>query len=320
VHGPILVFAQDATVVTESGARLFPLPGERVFPEGIAIAEDGSTFYAGATADGTLFRGDLATREVSEFVPGGTGGLTFAVGMKATGDRLVVAGGPSGNVFVFDTGTAELLAVAATGIQGGAEMFLNDVAIAKRGEAYVTDSGGQRIYRVRAGVISGEDEPPATMKPWLDLNEVLTGDDVPTYLNGIAINASGRFLLAVDSGGKLYRIATGDKTVTVVDVALEAIAGGDGLVLDGTTLYVVRPDRISVVQLTDDLATGEALGDVTDPALSSPTTAAKLGGCLFVVNSQFANFEEPDLPFTVAALPIPAEYLGEDDAATAGEC
>jgi hypothetical protein len=69
----------------------------------------------------------------------------------------------------------------------------------------------------------------------------------------------------------------------------------------------------------DALAPGEALGDITDPTLAAPTTVAKLGGCLFVVNSTFHNFEEPNFAFNVSALPIPAECLGEEDAETVNE-
>jgi Cu-Zn family superoxide dismutase len=318
--GPVATLAQDATTVTESGARLYAIPGEAVFPEGIALADDDKTFYVGSTSDGALFRGDLATGEVAPFAAGAAPGLTFAVGMKVVGDRLVVAGGPTGSVFVFDTATETLAAEIPTGVSGGAEIFLNDVAIAKKGEAYVTDSNWQRIYRIRSTVIAGEDEPAATLTPWLELS----GDAIPegeaSFINGIVLNASGRYLLVVDGPGALYRIATRDKAVVRVDLGGEQLTGGDGLVLDGSTLYVVHQDMVTVVELADDLASGAVVGRIVDPALSSPTTAAKHGACLLVVNSQFANAEEPELPFTVAAIPIPAEFPGEEAEATTGEC
>ncbi|HEY8446047.1 MAG TPA: hypothetical protein VIL01_03000 [Thermomicrobiales bacterium] len=306
---PPAALAQEEPTVG-AGTRLFALPGERVFPEGIAFDASAGQFYVGSTEDGTIFRGDLATGEVSVFAPAGSNGLTYAVGMKVVGGRLVVAGGPVGSVFVYDVATGQLIAEVPTGLRGSA-VFLNDVAFAERGEAYVSDSENQRIYRVRADVIAGSAQPDSQMRPWLDLAErgLISADD--GYLNGLVLNASGRYLLAIDmASGRLFRIATSGDEVIEVDLAGQTLVGGDGLVLDGTMLYVVRLGRVTVVALADDLASGTVLGSFSDPSFSTPTTAAKVGGCLLVVNSQLGKLYSPELPFTVSLVPIPPEYTG----------
>lgn len=58
---------------------------------------------------------------------------------------------------------------------------------------------------------------------------------------------------------------------------------GDGLVLDGTTLYVIEnyANQIAVVELAPDLATGQVTQLMTKDAyaFNIPTTAAQWGGC-----------------------------------------
>src|SRR5215218_1001765 len=79
---PGAAFAQSTPEATTSGARTFALPGDNVFPEGIAHLDGSNEFYVGATTDGSIFRGDLTTGEVEVFSPGGSDGRTSAVGMK----------------------------------------------------------------------------------------------------------------------------------------------------------------------------------------------------------------------------------------------
>ena len=72
-------------------------------PEGIA-AGPGTIAYAGSLADGGIARVDLLSGAVDDnFVPSATGpavGLEYESGA----DRLWVAGGPSGEVRVYDRG------------------------------------------------------------------------------------------------------------------------------------------------------------------------------------------------------------------------
>src|SRR5215217_1291963 len=97
IAAPAVAAAQATPEATGPGARTFALPGDSVFPEGVAHLEGSNEFYVGATTDGTIFRGDLTTGEVDVFSAGGSDGRVSAVGMKVDDSgRLVVVGGATG--------------------------------------------------------------------------------------------------------------------------------------------------------------------------------------------------------------------------------
>ena len=53
------------------------LPGDAVFPEGIAYdPRGGGTIYVTSTTDGTIFCGDPKDTTLAPCFPGGTGGIT----------------------------------------------------------------------------------------------------------------------------------------------------------------------------------------------------------------------------------------------------
>jgi hypothetical protein len=56
------------------------------------------------------------------------------------------------------------------------------------------------------------------------------------------------------------------------------VTTGDGILLQGRTLYVVRNrmNRIAVIELTPDLASGTVVGVITNPPFDVPTTIACL--------------------------------------------
>jgi hypothetical protein len=69
------------------------------------------------------------------------------------------------------------------------------------------------------------------------------------------------------------------------------VTNGDGLLLDGQTLYVVRNqlNRIAVVKLDSSLSSGEYIGDIISPEFRVPTTIAEFGNSLFAVNARFGT-------------------------------
>src|SRR5829696_3563361 len=86
------------------------LPGNAVFPEGIAFEQSTGYFYVSSTQDGTIFRGTLAEEMTEVFLPGGQDGRTFVAGLEVDDNgRLFAAGGATGMMFVYSTETGELL-------------------------------------------------------------------------------------------------------------------------------------------------------------------------------------------------------------------
>ena len=115
-------------------------------PEGIAVGK-GSTFYSGSRADGAIYRGDLRTGEGSIFAPGVPGRVAVGLKVDQRGRYLFVAGGPTGQAYVFDADSGALVANYALTAPG---TFVNDV-IVTRDAAYFTDSARPVLYRLSLG-------------------------------------------------------------------------------------------------------------------------------------------------------------------------
>ncbi len=281
----------------------YTIPGDVIFPEGIAVEASSGDFYVGSTTDGTIYRGNRERGEMEPFLPGGADGRTAALGMKVDGrGRLFVAGGGSRALFVYDLRSRALLARFDT--ESAPPAVVNDVALAPDGTAYFTDSSSPVLYRVTTGP-GGE----LAFARWLDLrNSPVEYRPMGANLNGIAVTGDGRYLLAVQTNtGMLFRIEIATREIIPVSLGDNDLRG-DGLLLEGTTLYGVAGGQIATVILAENFLSGRTESVLTDPAFASPTTLARLDDTLLVVNSQFARRtagQSPVLPFTVAVVPAP---------------
>jgi sugar lactone lactonase YvrE len=291
---PFTAAAQPAT---------YPLEGERVFPEGIALSRDGGSFFVGSTTTGTIYRGDIASGEVEVFAEGAA---PVAIGLEADPHgRLWVAGGMTGQVFVYDTATGELVRSYETPTTEAT--FLNDLVYVD-GAVYVTDSRRPELFRIGAGETLGELESFVSFEG----SAMPYGPPFAFAANGIVATPDGSALVIVHSGnGALYRVDLATREVTDVENRAAPMIGGDGMVLDGDTLYVVRNAIGQIDRLTLSAA-GDAVVPAGDPLRSDlfqfPTTAVVAEGHLLVVNAQFDRQGEgpgPVLPFNVARVAIP---------------
>jgi sugar lactone lactonase YvrE len=79
------------------------------------------------------------------------------------------------------------------------------------------------------------------------------------------------------------------------------VTNGDGILLDGQTLYVVRTRNkvIAVVDLDLDTVQGDVVGEIADPAFDVPTTIAEFGDGLHVVNGRFGVADPENTAFSV---------------------
>lgn len=300
--------AQPAQQSGNQRAQVFNFPaGATVFPEGVAKDPNSNFFYVGATADGTIYRGDMRqpNRGLAVFLPGGADGRTAAIGMKVDNrGYLWVSGGATGNIWMYDTRDGRLLSQFNNGVK---DTFINDVTITPDGAAFFTDSRAPVIYRV-----APNPQGVFTFEYWRDLNGTPIQYGPGFNLNGIANSADGKYLVVVKSDtGQLFRIATDSKDVSEIKLAGgDKLTAGDGILLDGQTLHVARNSLNLIVQvrLASDFASGQQVGSFTDPSFGYSTTIAKAGDRLLVVNSQFNNRGpglQPTLPFTISSVPFP---------------
>lgn len=259
-----------------------PLP-DNFRPEGIAIGKR-ATFYVGSIPTGAIYRGSLRTGEGDVFIPGAAG--RAAIGVHLCHGRLFVAGGGTGKGFVYSARTGELLAehqLATLPINEANPAFVNDVVTA-RGAAYFTDSRRPFLYRVgRNGV---------TRIP-------LTGDIVYTpgvnNANGIDTTANEKTLIIVQSNtGKVFTVDP--KTGVADEITLnQTVMNGDGIHLDGKTLYVVqnRDNKVAVIRLERGLRSGTVTRHITDSDFDVPTTIDEFGKRLYAVNARFRPMGTP---------------------------
>ena len=292
------------------GSESFALPGEEVFPEGIGVDKSNGDFYVGSTQDGTIYRGNAdAPGEAKVFLEGGTDGRDAATGIKVDQQgRLFIAGRRTGRAFVYDTASGELIKAFET--PPGGDTLINDLTFTEDA-AYFTDSFRPTLYRVPLTPDSVGD-----LEPWLDFEGTPLQYEEGFNLNGISASDDGRYLITVRyNAGDLWRIDTETREVSQVDLGGETLTNGDGILLDGRSLYVVRndPGVIDRVELSQDLLSGEVVEEINAPSFRFPTTIAEYGGRLLVVNSQL-NLEnggsmgeagEPELPFTISGVSYP---------------
>jgi hypothetical protein len=266
-------------------------------PEGIEIGR-GTDFYAGArhlsVFAGAIYKGDLRTGAGDILVPPQAGRAALGLKLDQRSNYLFVAGGPTGAGFVYDGTTGEDLAQFQ--FAPPPATFVNDVVVTKEA-AYFTDSLRPVIYRVPLWPGGRLPDPPV-------FTEVPLGGDFefgPGFnSNGIAATQNGDALIIVRSGaGLLYRVNPESGVAILIDLGGALVTSGDGLLLEGRTLYVCRNslNRIAVVELNTSLTAGTYVEDILSPDFKIPTTIASLGGFIYAVNARF-NLGNPPPPGT----------------------
>lgn len=292
--------ATEETMATDIGdGRLFIIPGDAVFPEGVSYDEATGKFYIGSTTDGTLYVGDVnGDLEMTVFSEAGADGRTTAVGTKVDDEgRLWVAGGGTGQLFVYDTADGSHIATITT--PASDNTFINDLAITDSG-VYFTDSFRPILWHV-----TDIDQGEATA--WLDFTGTALTYVDGFNLNGIIPAGESNSLIVVHSGeGALYAIDIDTQEVTPIDTGATPLTAGDGLALIDNTIYVTRNSfgEIVPLELAADLSTATGGTAITSDLFGYPTTIAFTGDSFLVANSQFNNRGAPNLPFTVAQIPL----------------
>ena len=263
------------------------------FPEGIDIAR-GGTFYVGSIPTGAVYRGDVRTGQGDVLVPGVAGRMAIGIDVDRRG-RIFVAGGPTGMAFVYDADTgAELVSYELTPTTP--PTFVNDVVVTKDG-AYFTDSFKPFLYRVpieRNGELGTTSEA------------IPLGGDI-TYqadfnVNGIEATPNGKTLVIVQSNtGFLFTVDPATGVADRIDLGGATLPGGDGLLLDGKTLYVVQgsSNQVAVVALDPGLSSGSVVGSIKSPSFDVPTTIAEFGNRLYAANARFTTPPTPTTEYWI---------------------
>jgi sugar lactone lactonase YvrE len=261
-------------------------------PEGIAIK--GKSFFVGSLGTGAIYRGDLRTGTGTVINNGEASGAA-SVGLAVDHNgRVFAAGGATGKARVVDGRTGQLIKVIE--LTTGAT-FINDVVIAQ-GSAWFTDSVNPVLYRVPLDLVGQVQTVPLTGAIVYG-----TGNNV----NGIDATADGKTLVLVQTNaGKLFTTdQTGvTKEIVVTSDTVPSVPNGDGILLEGHTLYVVqnRSNVIAVIKLDKGLASGTVLERLSGPGFDVPTTIDRFGNHLYAVNARFTTPPTPDTSYWITAV------------------
>jgi hypothetical protein len=275
---PLLI----APAMAEPRPSSIPLPDD-FQPEGIAIGE-GNTFYVGSLVDGDIYRGDLRSGAGATFVDLAPSDGRVSVGMRVVRSRdwLVVAGGPTGRAWVYDTADGSTVAELVLGPPGAT--FSNDVAVTRHA-LYFTDTFAPTIYRVPilADGSFGPTEPITVTGP-----ASATGG---FGLNGIDSTHRGWLIVNHTALGILALVDPDTGESRAIPLTGPALAPGtlDGLQLEGRTAWVVQnfANSVARVKLSPDLTHGRVVEVISSKLFRVPTTVARHGSTLALVNGRF---------------------------------
>jgi sugar lactone lactonase YvrE len=253
-------------------------------PEGIASAAEAPYIYTSELFYGGIKKVNLETGEYEQIVEPYGYLVRGAAGLKYYKGAIFVAGiGPQaglpGLLYVYDSETGEeIVACAPPGIS----LFLNDLIVYK-GKVYVTDSGVNTIFVVDAdAALKGE-----CIVSSIELPEELFLSTTGQFLaNGIVGYEGG--LLFPRSVGGLYYLDLSDEIVREV----VGTTNGDGLTLDGDTLYVNEGvGFISVYRLSFEGGTvsAEFERNIMSDLFDTPTTSTLCGDYIVSVNARFGS-------------------------------
>jgi sugar lactone lactonase YvrE len=278
---PILVLSLVAAVAVPAAAsrpaEIIVLPAA-TSAEGIAAGR-GATFYAGDLFAGDIFRGNVQRGTAERFIDAPTGRMAVGMAADTAHDLLFVAGGFTGQAYVYDIGTGAT--VATYQLTSSASTVINDVTVTQDG-AWFTDSLQAQLYFVPVSA-AGALGPSST----LALSGPAADTSADFNLNGIQATANGKTLIVAHSGtGQLYTVdPTSGASAAIAGVSVPQV---DGIVLQGRRLWAVQnTNQVSRIRLRPNLASGVVEEVITSDLFQVPTTAARFGSRLAVVNAKF---------------------------------
>ena len=273
----VAMVAAFALPATAAPSEIIVLPGA-TSAEGIANG-GGTTFYAGDLFAGDIFRGDVQEGTAHLFIDAPAGRMAVGMAADLEHELLFVAGGFTGQAYVYDTVTGATVATYQFGAANTS--LINDVALTKDG-AWFTDSFQPRLYFVPVN---------AAGVPGAFLTLQLTGPAAEISgqfnLNGIQATPNGKTLIVAHStNGELYTVdPVSGASATIAGVSVPSV---DGILLQGKRIWAVQnTNQMTRVQLSPHLTSGAIEEVITSDLFQVPATAARFGSRLAVVNAKF---------------------------------
>jgi streptogramin lyase len=289
------------------------LPGNRVFPENIASARDG-TLYVGSLGSGGIIRikpgaakaeiwikpGAFGSRSIFGVLADERSNTLWACSNDLSALGVVIASSETGSAlkgFDLKTGQGKVSAKLP-----GDHTLCNDIAIGADGSAFVTNSAAPQILRL----------PPGSNQLEVWANDPLLAPPAGgAGLDGIAFGTSGSLYVDTYTTGELFRVDVVDgkagkvkklmpsRPLTLSD-AIRPLGNNQFLIIEGA-------GRLDRMRIRGDGAAIETLKD----GYAVPTGVAVVGHTAWVSEGQLSYVfdpakkgQTPNLPFHIYSVPL----------------
>ncbi len=302
---PLLARAAANQRVVSRSKVAFRVPEKDLIPEGIAYDARTGSFFLGSLYKRKIVRIGKAGKAADFSKP--EDGLWDVLGMKVDPARRILwvcsaAGASAGEqdgasgLFRYDLATGRL---ASRHVLPGKPQphLLNDVALGRNGEVFVTDSKGGGLYRLRPGQ---------------EQLEVFVEPGTLIYPNGVALSPDGKKLFVADFAKGLSTVDVATRQVRPLPHPERVnVAGIDGLYYfqgerplqgerpHGGSLVAVQnaagTERIVRFRLRPglDAIDSEEILESRNPLFVIPTTGTLAGGSLvYIANSQLESLDD----------------------------
>jgi len=311
------VAALALSVAVVAGCATAPLPAPRgdilidgpgVHPESVTSTPQGALFTG--SVPGIIYRAGPGETVARPFItPDSQNGLRSVFGVLADpkSNRLWACSvansfAPRGatpatpsEVAAFELDSGKFVGRWAFPAPGGT---CNDIAIAKDGSAYASDTPGGRILRLAKGG---------------NALEVVASDDRLKGIDGLDFGADGALYINNVQRNEMWRVilpTTGKPLQLTLLKASEKMGGPDGLRHIGGNRFLQAEGtsgRATLVTIKGDDATIQVLRD----GLNSSPGITLVGETVYVVEGKIQYLFNPDLrgkdpgPFKAIAIPLP---------------
>ena len=268
------------------------------YPEGIAFDKAANVFYVSSARLGTVGK---VTKEgkYSELYADKTLKSTYGLKVHPDGKRLFVCAGDA-NYSKFSTPDTKkkMARLLIIDLKSGkkindvdlsqlipGEHFPNDLTFDKQGNAYITDSFADAVYRV-------DQKANATV---FSKSELLQTAGVGP--NGIVFDPQGFLLVANNGTGALIKIpVTGANKPTKVSIE-QFFPGADGMLLnDDNTLTLVQNggvNKVFKIKTSDNWTSAQVVESTSvEDRFAFPSTAALAGSDTWIMNANFNELAE----------------------------
>ncbi len=257
-------------------------------PESITLGT-GSKIYVSSMADGCIWCADLRTGKGMLLVPPAAGGQ--ATGLEFERGRIWAACGAMGGAAVYRESTGECLATYDFG--GG---FADGVA-ATRKAVFFTDAERPCIFCVelgRNGALPGQSGVRELRLPG-GLGEAGARN------TGIVAAWDGKLIIVQAEANRLYCYDPKAGMAARISTGGASVSDGDGLLLKGRTLYVVRNrgNVIAKFRLNESLTRATPIDLIRDRDLDGPSDVVAFGSSLYAVNARVSVAPTPSTRYSV---------------------